>query len=804
MLESKKKFIPKLKPYHIILLSIALCPFLIINSNIVNKRREEEAQLKEDHKFLEKLYLRKLDFESDVDAICQKGSDDLKEYYTNGDPESIGIDDDEKIEGKDDNPPYITALINLVSSEGEIEQNAKDYVMHILPVIVFLALAVLSLPIWFIYCICCCSNCYCCCCCKRKICKIPFFIVAAAFYALILGISVYGLSQSNSIFVGLADTECSILKFIGEVLNGETKETKPKWAGISGIKGLFEDTKTQINALNSGIKDELSNNKGDASAAKNSFETALQSHSSNIKANSPSGYKQQINGQYYYLDIINSFGTFTKAVPGDGSSEGTPSNAEPVGSFVWKWHQEFKAISENSERQMDTALSNYNLLQGSSKTEAINTLDKGITSIGDMEGSFNDIKDQISGAIIDYSDIIDEYGKLAFKIIFSVFMVLDIGIAAIITLLLLLSFEFFKSCGCFRCLLKPLLHILWNILAFITFFVLLLGSIFTLFGTVGKDLISVVSFLVSDKNLNKPEPLLVGEAKNYLTICINGNGDLKHELNIDTTAMNNIDDLRTAANEINVLKANMESLKNNHPSYDRYYKDYEDRTEYRIDNFELINLDGGSNLNFRTYLNQLNSHIPNGNNHMWSISCSNPQSCDDVDNSNSAHICINPKSCNGKTLSDWYTEDNNVKVINAFINSIKMARRDTTNIDETRPENVYTTTSIGTILKDLIVKYKNFIQTQVDSLTFFSDKINGLAEIFNRFAGEGSDSNVYSIINCKFIGRNAKIILKNLEESLGQSFYTVGICLEISGISMLISIAFTILLNSIINANTGK
>ena len=80
---------------------------------------------------------------------------------------------------------------------------------------------------------------------------------------------------------------------------------------------------------------------------------------------------------------------------------------------------EFKAISENSERQMDTALSNYNLLQGSRKGDALNTLDEGITSIGDMEGSFNDIKDQISGAIIDYSDIIDEYGKLAFKIIFS-------------------------------------------------------------------------------------------------------------------------------------------------------------------------------------------------------------------------------------------------------------------------------------------------------------------------------------------------------------------------------------------------
>ena len=60
MLETKK-YNPKLKPYHIILFSLALCPFLILNSNSVNKKKEKEAQLNEDHKFLKKLYLRKLD-----------------------------------------------------------------------------------------------------------------------------------------------------------------------------------------------------------------------------------------------------------------------------------------------------------------------------------------------------------------------------------------------------------------------------------------------------------------------------------------------------------------------------------------------------------------------------------------------------------------------------------------------------------------------------------------------------------------------------------------------------------------------
>ena len=797
MLKSKNKINPKLKPYHIILLAIALCPFLILNSNSVNKRREKEAQLKEDHKFLEKLYLRKLDFKSDVDAICEKGSDDLKEYYTKGDPKSIGIDDDEKIEGEDENPAYITALINLVSSEGEMADNVKEYGMHLLPVIVFFAIAILSLPIWFVYCICCCSNCCCCCCCKKSICKIPFFIVAAALYALVLGISVYGLSQSNSIFVGLADTECSILKFIGEVLDGETKETKPKWAGINGIKGLFEETKGEVNNIDT-TDNTLTSGKASASTAKGNFETALQYYSTQLSPTDNTAYKQQINDEdYYCLDIIFNFGTFTR---------GTPSTATPASSFVSSWYKEFKAVSDNSESQMGTAEQNYGQL-GQNKGEAESVLNDGISSIGDMEGSFNDIKEQVSGIIIDYSDKIDKYGKLAFKIIFSVFMVLDIAIAAFITLLLFCSFKFCKSCCCFRCLFKSLLHILWNILAFLTFFVLLLGSIFTLFGTVGKDLISVVSFLVSDKNLNKPEPILVGGAKDYLTKCINGNGDITEDLFGDNLShMENINKLRTASIEIKTLIMQLEYLKTNTFTYNQYKDECEKRINYQTDNFDLIKIDGSSKLNFRTSLSDLNSHIPNGKSHEWRITCSNSISCDSSStNSNLDNLCINPNTCQSQDISNWYSDINNyAKVANAFIKSIKTATSTTKSNTSSDGTSVISTNNIITILEDLKSHYDNFINVQQTTLKTFSNKIDGLVDIFNRFAGEGSDSNIYSIVNCKFIGRNAKIILKNLKDSLGHSFYTVGICLEISGISMLISIAFTILLNSIINANTGK
>jgi len=151
----------------------------------------------------------------------------------------IGIND-EKIESQN-NPKYIQALINLISGSenNEDDSGILDYIKHIIPALIFLVIAILSLPGWLVCCICSCANCCCCCCCKKAFCKLPFYIISCVIYAFVVAVSIYGLSQSNSIFVGLADTECSLLKFIGEVLEGETRQTKPRWGGISGIQELL-------------------------------------------------------------------------------------------------------------------------------------------------------------------------------------------------------------------------------------------------------------------------------------------------------------------------------------------------------------------------------------------------------------------------------------------------------------------------------------------------------------------------------------------------------------------------------------
>ena len=53
--------------------------------------------------------------------------------------------------------------------------------------------------------------------------------------------------------MGLSDTECSILKFFDQFLDGETKQEKPRWPGITGINGILEDLTYEINLMKTDI-----------------------------------------------------------------------------------------------------------------------------------------------------------------------------------------------------------------------------------------------------------------------------------------------------------------------------------------------------------------------------------------------------------------------------------------------------------------------------------------------------------------------------------------------------------------------
>ena len=795
---------PKLKYYHVILISILLCPLLIINSNYLNKKREQEKALKQDIKILRQLYARKLDsssdddsFTSDTNKICEKGTKDLQNYYKTGDGSIIGIKEDEEIKSEN-NPKYIDALVNLISNEGSSGDNIMDYIMHLIPVLIFLVIAILSLPGWLVCCICSCCKCYCCCCCQKPACKLPFYIITMVIYALGICVSIYGLSQSNSIFEGLADTECSLLKFIGEVLNGETKEKTPKWGGIYNILNIFEETIKNLNGLTDETKKNLDDSKSSTTSKQDDFENALETYSKHIYNDDNTGegyYKKALTisngkGGDYYLDIIKNFGTFTKA------SKTVTSN-----SFVENWYNEYKEMSKKSEEQMDESTTKFDELKGQ-KDEAIGGMESGISSLGDIKTTFDDVKGKLADKILDYSDLIEKYGKLSSTIVFSVLMAINAVTATIITLKLFTSF-LSSGNSCIKCLLSSIVHILWNISGLLTFLTLIIGSAFYGIGTIGKDLVSVVSFLVSDKNLDKGEDaILLGSSAKYLKKCINGDGDLKSELDFDVESLNKLDFLKTAKIEIENLMKQANELLNTKIAYKAYLEQYEERKLYKNADFQLIKSDSSNTLTFSDYLSNLNNDI-SSRKEIWSITCdSNEHSCNSIPSStHTDEYCIKPSTCTSQNADDWYTSASgtfkeNVDIVSAFIDSINIASKTTTiNLDSNTLEN---TKSIDNVLIILDDRYTKFLKSQTESLGVYNDTIAGFTDIFSKFSGDNGD--IFSIINGKFIGRNVKVILKYLEKSLGNNFSSVGISLITVGLSMCISIPFTILLNLIIDS----
>ena len=298
-----KKMSQKIKYYHILILGLILLPLIIINSNYVNNQRAEDKLYKEKSRLFDKIissrYLEEKEKDKEkesstsdeVNEVCERGSDELKSYYKSGNLGDIELDEG-GIECKEKDKDYMKAIISILKSklkgedeEGEDndENNSNDgrrilneeekkeeegedddltnniitYGKHLLPILIFLVVAILCIPGWLMCCFCCCCNCCCCCCCKKSCCKIPCFVITYALYALVVAVCIYGLSQSNHIFVGLADTECSILRFFGELIDGESKETKPKWAGMSGIQNILDDLDLTLNNIKTNSLNEL-------------------------------------------------------------------------------------------------------------------------------------------------------------------------------------------------------------------------------------------------------------------------------------------------------------------------------------------------------------------------------------------------------------------------------------------------------------------------------------------------------------------------------------------------------------------
>ena len=865
MTNEKKDFFQKIKYYHIIILACVLSPLLVLNTNYANIKREKNKLNKQKAQlFDEILYNRKLE-EGDTDnldgteKVCKRGSEELQKYYKTGDLETICLNKD-PIKCEDNEEQYFIFLKKIIKSYlGDGDGNEKDiefndeshirnlqaeileqkedliaYGKHILPILIFLVIGILSLPGWLICCFCCCCNCCCCCCCKKPGCKIPCFIFTYIFYGLSVAICLYGLSQSNNIFVGLADTECSILRFFDQVLDGEIKEERPRWAGIEVIKNILNDISTQIRDLKSGTMEQLEDLISLIDGNKTIFLTAMDSSGDTFYEDGHylDKYSKQytdfhlqgestdriINGRYV-LDLIRMFGKKT-----------TGGRFEPEYSILDIWEREYKIVSENADNYIQQSKESFESMIDENSGDILNSLDEGTKILDEIKGSFGDIKMEISNMIIDNSEIIDEYGKIGFKLVFGALGLMNIALGVFVLFICFCSGKMCTNCCCCRCIFKFFTHLLWNILAILMFITFIVGFIFSIIGQIGNDSMNLISFIVSEDNLGKNgvggENILVdqlGESKNYVDRCINGDGKIEKELDIDMSQLDSFDQVRDVEERINEIKIEFEERKT-FVAYNVYKDQLEAR--YNLSSDELMLVEEGTTMNadldslsslddinnyliFKNELNYMNSLIEytEHSNERWDRNEVNSnQVCSNDDETHyTVETIFYPRTCRPlyrKWISDIDTTSadttDNLKILR---NEAQILSDTLELLDKAKNDNLENNGYLA-IMNNLKNYYENYLNQYIYTLDEFGRIINKLTGKLNQYIND--DDGVFSFIRCNFVGTNLKVILKYLKSVLGKDIKTVGICLSIVGCSLALSISSTILLIVVINIDIDK
>ena len=817
-----KKISSKLKPYHIIIMSCLLATLMIINSNNVNKDRALMKENVEKDGLFRKIIGGRLLSERNLEVnnhensekVCSKGSDDLIDYYKTGDPSKIGLDDDD-IKCEDKDTDYMKALIDLVRNNlgnnkkntdtpenlRMIEEESSDdkdniikYGMRILPMVIFLVIGVFSIFGWIACCICNCCDCCCCCCCKKKTCKIPCFIFTFLFYGLVVAVCLYGLTQSNKIFTGLANVECSLLKLLEQVVDGEIKQTTPRWIGISGINDLLGNLKDQIVRLKDNALTNLDTEQRKIDPKKDSFLSAMNTFDTDCYAGGDylAGYTTAFDTDHYISDDYKTKKYVFDIITFVGHKE-SGETEYPCPSFLCALNREYSEVVSRTDGFIATSKSSFENILDEKSDEVISALDKAEESLNKLKKPFDKINNKIGDKVSDYSDLIDKYGKLVVKLVFSILMVMNIALAVFLTFIGLCSMKSCADCCFCRCLFKSGLHILWNILALMMILAFLVGSILAIVGRVGADAMSLVSFILSEENFeNTQDSLLLedfgGDAKKYLRICLHGNGSLESEFDLGDS-LDKIEDIDGVFDGLENVTQIFNDIKNNPFSFSEFQKQIDDRISYASQDMTLYEYPNqNSALNFFYYLEKLNDQIPDSKKESWGVDSESQKNCNPniIDTSTNyefhAEYC-RPIDRNWIKISDDQDLKDYATIVSTTVDFVKKLKENDAN-------------SLKGKLATLKTSYGEYIGSYIDMTTFLSNTIGALIGEIRERVGNGQ---IFSFLNGKFIGINIKIILKYLKYSLGEDLYTVGICLIIVGCSLILSISSTIILNIIIN-----
>ena len=464
--------------------------------------------------------------------MCSNSSDDLIDFYQKNGPNYSF----KPPLSSDTINNMLIKFINSKSASTIGEEEVKDYFSKSSGYIFILVLIILLVILWIPYTVCICCKC---CKCIPKFClNCPNIMIIGAIIlcGLVLINCFIGYSENSSILNGIYGLGCSVLKIEQHLINGDDyKSEKPYWAGINEIVNNLDEIKNEISSL----QDKANEVKSQLNDIEPMFADFVQNLTiendtrKDVKLKNPTPDEDVFEPEY-----------LSKYLP-----------LKTEGTALWAINEELSAFKTESFDTINTIIGTIDI------AEKADGISENIEAIKNKTSKYvNDIDKTIGDQISQYDEYfgqIDSFSRVAMNTLFSINLVLGIGVGASLILIL-----------CFKCG-NLILCISWFFLYALMILSFLLGATFGLIGSFFQDVSGGASYILN--NLN--EVNIEQEYKDIIETCLHGNGDLSQskliDINFDTSIIDNIynleNNITAGINEIEKYK--FKSIETNEEIY---------------------------------------------------------------------------------------------------------------------------------------------------------------------------------------------------------------------------------------------
>ena len=642
----------------------------------------------------------------------------------------------------------------------------------------------------------CCCNIFSISFCKNKIFQTIACIIAPLVYIVVLILASASISYSTASLNRFAGTVCVGFQFVDSLIDGETKQKAQKWGGIDVVSDILTNLAELTKQNNQEFVKIIYDNKKLYDEQNINWAIKIElSKSSHLDKTISVKTPKIENIEERNINILPEYAYNWEDIIDDIDTSGNIHEVV-LGYFFFIEKYFYKFFG--CEIESDTIHCNEN-----SKISVL--FEKGADLISYLRTPLKNIRNILVKPIENIYEGINNV-LYYFFVIVVIFVIIYCATIVLLLGIFFCSKRFKNERDIKSCIRWNLCHIYFmSLLIVIVGFIVGIGIGFI--GNLVKDMTNVIEYITRTDNLKSENPIIFGKTNvtKYLDVCLNGDGNLARELNLEDNFdyINQLINITDDSDDLTNKTINFYS-----PVISEYLKDIENSIKNYL-NTTYIDSDKDDNYNIQENLIEINNYV-SGLYSQKDISCKLINETWDITKEKAGYI-YNDKypvaDEDNNYLIYLYDDDvyNKANILtDRYINACPTPGKPYETVNEASQ-------NFGKFFYD--------IKNQISSDKFnkeFCDDLNELNEIYskkNKYINKSvleiekflakidallhnyatNKDGIFSLLNCKFVGENKLILMSILYTSLGVYLDKYGTLTSLWSFFIFIALIFVLI-----------